>query len=216
MNQRITDLQPGEHSDDTAGWQARKSAQTRTVILEAAIDCLADHGYARTTTQLIAQTARISRGAMLHHYATKQDLIANVIDYTFSKRTEQFSTQIGELSEKERVEDQAGLELVWQSFQSREYTAYLELSVAARTDEELRAIFDPKAREFDQAWFSKMIDLFPEWHDRQDRLQLATDFSHAVMEGLLINKRVWTHQERRQAVRNMLTHAILMLRDQDD
>jgi len=63
-------LEPEGLDSHGQGWQQRKSIQTRIAILEAAIDCLERQGYARTTTQMIAQTARISRGAMLHHYAT--------------------------------------------------------------------------------------------------------------------------------------------------
>ena len=100
------------------------------------------YGYARTTTQLIAETAGISRGAMLHHYATKQELIASVIDYAFYKRMEGFTGRIEALTEKQRVKEHAGIELYWQSLLTREFAATLQLSVAARTDEELRALAD--------------------------------------------------------------------------
>ena len=64
----LAELEPEGLAADGNGWQQRKSAQTRVAILEAAIDCLAKHGYARTTTQLIAQVAEISRGAMLEDF----------------------------------------------------------------------------------------------------------------------------------------------------
>src|SRR5579859_4164701 len=133
----LAQLEPEGLDAEGQSWQQRKSVQTRVTILEAAIDCLQKHGYARTTTQLIAEMAGISRGAMLHHYATKQDLIASVIDYTFYKRMESFIERIKALSEPQRVQEQAGIELYWQSVLTREFAAYLELMVAARTDPEL-------------------------------------------------------------------------------
>jgi AcrR family transcriptional regulator len=173
---------------------------------------LATQGYARTTTQLIAQTANISRGAMMHHYATKQDLIDSVIDYTFFKRMEVFGNEIKRLSDRERVEEQAGIELFWQTLLTREYQAYLELSVAARTDAELRAIFEPKARRFDALWRQQTVKLFPEWADKQDKLLIAIDFCQAAMEGLLMNRSIWEPRERRIALRKMVSDAILSLR----
>src|SRR5262245_34796413 len=91
---RLEDLAPEGLTPDGPGWQQQKSAQARVAILDAAIDCLEKYGYAQTTTQLIAKSASISRGAMLHHYATKQDLIAAVIDYAVYKRAERFLAAI--------------------------------------------------------------------------------------------------------------------------
>ena len=36
--------------------------------LEAAVRCFVDHGYANTTTAMIADEANVSRGAMMHHF----------------------------------------------------------------------------------------------------------------------------------------------------
>ena len=205
-------LEPAGMAGEDDPWQKRKSAQTRVAGLDAAVECLATQGYARTTTQLIALTANISRGAMMHHYATKQDLIDSVIDYTFFKRMELFGREVKRLSDRERVEEQAGIELFWQTLLTREYQAYLELSIAARTDAELRAIFEPKARRFDEVWRQSTARLFPEWADKQDKLMIAIDFCQAAMEGLLLNRSIWEPRERRIAVRKMVSDAILSLR----
>ena len=45
------------------GWQAEKSALTRQAILEAAVRCFVEHGYANTTTAMISDEASVSRGA---------------------------------------------------------------------------------------------------------------------------------------------------------
>jgi len=206
-------LEPAGMVDETAGWQARKSAQTRTVILEAAIDCLGEVGYARTTTQLIAKQANISRGAMLHHYATKAELITGVIEYTFFKRMKYFTRQIEELPENERVERLTGLELLWESMQSREYAAYLELMMASRSDDELRAIFEPKAVTFNTVWIDEIARVFPEWQTDRTMLQLAIDFAHVTTEGLVLNRNQIPERERRVAVRKLLSESLRLLRE---
>jgi AcrR family transcriptional regulator len=207
------ELEPAGMAEAGAGWQQRKSAQTRIAVLEAAMECLATQGYSRTTTQLIAQKANISRGAMLHHYATKQELIESVIDYTFFKRVERFVEDIRSLSEAERVQQQVGIELFWRSLLTPEYEAYLELAIAARTDEELRGLFEPKAKRFDRIWREQIHQLFPEWEGKRAELDLAIDFCLSAMEGLLLNRSIFEPRDRRVAVRKMVTTAIFMLRE---
>ena len=209
----LSQLEPEGLAAEGQGWQQRKSAQTRIAILEAAIDCLEMYGYARTTTQLIAETAGISRGAMLHHYATKQELIASVIDYAFYKRMQGFIERIHGLSEVERVREHAGIEVYWQSVLTREYMATLQLSVAARTDEELREILIPKHQRYDKIERQTVLQAFPEWQDKPDLYELCMDFCIASMEGLLLNRDVWDDRRRRVALRALISSTILMLRD---
>jgi AcrR family transcriptional regulator len=189
-------------------WQSRKSAQTRVAILTAAIDCLRTLGYARTTTQMIAEKAGVSRGAMLHHYATKADLVEGVIDYIFFARMTQFERDIGSLSEAERVDEIRGLELLWQSMQGPEYGAQLELAVAARSDEELKAVYEPKSIRFNAMWRKGIHASFPEWGARTDMLLLSVDFAQATLDGLLLNKPIWPERERRVAVRRLLAAVV--------
>ena len=210
---RLAELEPEGLAAIGQGWQQRKSAQTRIAILEAAVDCLEKFGYASTTTQLIAQTAEISRGAMLHHYATKHELIAALIDYTFYKRMESFLARIRALTHEQRVREHPGIELYWQSLLTREFNAYLELSMAGRTDPELRAIFIPKARRYDRIEREAVMAAFPEWEDKAEAYELAMDFCIAGMEGLLLNRDVWDDRKRRVRLRQFISNAILMLRD---
>jgi len=212
MTKGLATLEPEGLDGQGQGWQQRKSIQTRIAILEAAIDCLERQGYARTTTQMIAQTARISRGAMLHHYATKQELVEAVIDYTFFRRMEQFIARIGGLTDQER-EQQAGIEIYWQSVLTREYAAYLELAVAARTDLELKEIFLPKARRFVAVEREAVLKAFPEWQDKLPVYELAMDFCIAAMEGLLLNRQVWDDRARRVLLRAFIGEALLALRE---
>ena len=63
------------------GWQAQKSASTRRLIIESAIKCFVDLGYSRTTTTEIAKRAGLSRGAMLHHFPSKVEIVKAAVDY---------------------------------------------------------------------------------------------------------------------------------------
>ena len=201
-------FEPEGLAPDGPGWQQRKSAQTRIGILEAAIDCLATHGYARTTTQLIAETADISRGAMLHHYPTKGALIEAIIAFCFYKRMQMLTDGIRNISEMQRVQEFAGLEILWRSFFTREHRAYLELSIASRTDAEVRDSFTPQARRFARIWRDEGVRVFPEWAGDPVRLARASDLVEAVLEGLALNHEAWNSPERVARVRTFLRQLI--------
>ena len=208
----LAQLEPEGLDAEGQNWQQRKSIQTRLAILEAAIDCLQEHGFARTTTQLIAQMAGISRGAMLHHYATKQELIASVLEYTFFKRMESFLAAIRSLSDDERIDRNAGIEIYWESLLTREFGAYLELMMAARTDAELRETFLPKARHYEKLERAEVFRAFPEWQGDPGAYELAMDFCIAAMQGLLLHREIWDERERRVRLRGFISAAIMMLR----
>src|SRR5690606_36240999 len=72
-------------------WQEEKSEQTRKTILEAAIECFIELGYAQTTTQSIAKRANVSRGAMTHHFPARADVIEAATKYLMVKRVEEFA-----------------------------------------------------------------------------------------------------------------------------
>ncbi len=201
-------LEPEGLGPEGPGWQQRKSAQTRISILEAAIDCLATRGFAHTTTQLIAETADISRGAMLHHYPTKGALIEAIIAFCFYKRMQMLAEGVRGISDLQRVQEFAGLEILWRSFFTREHRAYLELNIAARTDVEVREIFVPQARRFTRIWRDEGIRIFPEWSADPERLARASDLVEAVLEGLALNHDAWESPERIPRVRAFLRQLV--------
>ena len=58
-----------------------RTAAMQQKLIDAAIQCLYELGYAATTTQLVTDRAGVSRGAILHHYPTKVDLMVAVAEY---------------------------------------------------------------------------------------------------------------------------------------
>src|SRR6478752_8378375 len=63
-----------------------RSRVTRGHLLEVTIDCLAELGWGATTVSLVAQRARVSRGATQHHFPTREDLITAALEYMFDAR----------------------------------------------------------------------------------------------------------------------------------
>lgn len=56
----------------------------REVFIHAAINCIADHGYAETTVRKISKYAGVTPGLLIHYFEGKEDLIAEAYLYLSS------------------------------------------------------------------------------------------------------------------------------------
>src|SRR3954463_7063067 len=57
------------------GARARRSADSRALILEAAVACLVEDGYAGASTLAVQARAGVSRGRLLHHFPSRAELL---------------------------------------------------------------------------------------------------------------------------------------------
>src|ERR1700731_3636069 len=60
--------------------QAARSARTRAALLQAARALFADKGFAATGREEIAERAGVTRGALYHHFASKTEVAAAVVE----------------------------------------------------------------------------------------------------------------------------------------
>src|SRR6476661_8559130 len=95
--------------------QAERSAATREALLNATLECLVEDGYANTTTARVAVRAGLSRGAHLHHFQTRDTLLAAAADHLTRRRGEHLLASADALpTGPERVA--GGLDLLWRSY----------------------------------------------------------------------------------------------------
>ena|SRR5208282_1637548 len=59
--------------------QAENSAATRSALLKVARKLFAERGYGDTATEEVVRRARVTRGALYHHFRDKQDLFKAVL-----------------------------------------------------------------------------------------------------------------------------------------
>src|ERR687898_2129886 len=106
--------------------QAERSTATRGALLDAAIDCLVDEGYARTTTSRVAERAGLSRGAHLHHFQTRAALVAAAVEQLAERWLAELRDASAQLPEG-AGRTLAGLDLLWAHYASSLYQAALDL-----------------------------------------------------------------------------------------
>src|SRR5260370_32365590 len=117
--------------------EEERSAATKGRVLDATLEGLAGLGYARTTTTEIAGRGGVSRGAQLHHFPTKAELVIEAVEHLFERRDQEFREAFARLpagAEPAR----AAVDLLWSMVAGPTFHAWLELVVAARTDPQLK------------------------------------------------------------------------------
>ncbi|MEV6599937.1 TetR/AcrR family transcriptional regulator [Actinoplanes sp. NPDC051346] len=124
-----------------------RSRATRQRLLETTIRCLAGHGWEVSTVGFIAAEAGISRGAVQHHFRTREALILAALEHMFEERAALLDALPDpDDSGPERVHivvtglvDAIGGEL---------FRAALQVWTVAAADPELRSAVVPLERRF--------------------------------------------------------------------
>jgi len=162
--------------------QAERREGTVTALLEATVRCLAERGYAATSTAAVCAEAGVSQGALFRHFPTRQALLVATAEHVATRNVAEFRTSVGR--GVETVEDVAAvLAHLRTVVLSPANQTWRELLVAARADADLRAALVP-ARESLQA---QMLDAAADlWGDRLPADDLAAVLSVVVnmLDGL--------------------------------
>lgn len=113
----------------------------RARLLDATVELLIERGFAGTSTTLVSERAGVSRGAQLHHFPTKNDLVVAAVEHLTAVRGAELEAAFAALPRRGRT--RAVLRMLGDHFSSPVFTAALELWVAARTDPSLLAAVSP-------------------------------------------------------------------------
>jgi AcrR family transcriptional regulator len=167
--------------------QAERSAATRARLLDATLECLCDLGYARTTTPEIARRAGLSRGAQLHHFPTKAELVTGAVERLFERRHEEFRAAFARVpAGADRYA--AAIDILWSMVSGPTFHAWLELAVAARSDPELRLAVESLTHRLRTVVDETFRDLFPEGNPDDPFFAVAPRFAFALLDGLALER----------------------------
>jgi AcrR family transcriptional regulator len=176
----------------------------RQRLIDAAIACLFELGYAATTTQVVTDRAGVSRGAILHHFPTKVDLMVAVAQYAADYQNRQVRKHLAEV-EPGLPLYLAITEATWAVTIQPPATALLEVMMASRADAALAArlpavveAFESQQRE--DVWrLAQGLGIT----DR-DQIEAMVRLHRAAMRGLAIELNLQGNPEAAEASMRLL------------
>lgn len=145
--------------------QARSIAM-RDNLIETTLDVIFDCGYRSASTPEFSRRAGVSRGALLHHFPTRSDIIIAAMERLLGDGTREIREVAGRVA-KQEVSLEEFVEFLWKLFSGRFFYISLEFINEARTDAELRDRMIPVVQDFhtalDSIWaeFEKQADGMP-------------------------------------------------------
>jgi AcrR family transcriptional regulator len=186
------------------GPHAERTAAMRKRLIEAAIECLQRSGYGATTLQLVTDRAGASRGAILHHFPNKVDLMIAVAEFAAEKQNRHVARLL--------ANTQPGMDrfmaitmATWDAMQRPPSIALLEIMVGSRSDPDLGARFPPVIAALEKRQRESM------WEQAQtigitDRAQVeAMTWLHtAAMRGLVLELKFSRDAPRTNAAMKLL------------
>lgn len=140
--------------------QEERTAETRNALMDASVRVIERLGYAGATTALIADEAGVSRGAILHHFGTRAQLMADVVSWVYEREGSAYL----EIERREHVGDHPAdwPSLVWEVLSRPSGVAVLEILQATRNDPELAAMVLPMQQAVEETalrWTMARFDL---------------------------------------------------------
>ena len=172
--------------------QEERSAQTRRRLLEAAVACLSERGYTGTTTTEIAGRAGVSRGAQVHHFRHKEELVIGALEYICERRLAELKYSFEELpmgAMEFRLDSL--IDLMWAAFRGPSFYAWLELVIASRTTPMLRGAVRETNRRLAagvRKAFAKFLDDGFTPPERAERVARVVEIAFGKLESMALER----------------------------
>jgi AcrR family transcriptional regulator len=138
--------------------QQDRSRATRSRLLEAALDRLAELGWTRTTVAVVAEHAGVSRGAAQHHFPTREDLFTAALDYMTDVRLADVRRRGTDLPAGAH-HTEAVVDMIVGFYTGPLFRAAVQVWVQAAADETLRAQLVPLEARLARETHAIAVDL---------------------------------------------------------
>jgi len=183
--------------DDAPHTQTKKQWRTeraRHKICEAVIDCLDERGYAETSINRVQERAGVSRGALTHHFPSKEELMVATVEQLLAPVRGPAGRKRAKQSSKLGIGRAGGIEKdlvrLWERVvNTKEGRALVEILVAARTDERLPERIAPALSRYNDEFNREVLKLYQsDALDDEDVVTLWT-ICRIFVRGLHIQER---------------------------
>jgi len=170
--------EPGER-------QKAKSLRMHAKLVRAVIECLERYGYAETSINRVLERAEVSRGALQHHFANKEELIAATAERLMNRSLEVMRAP--ETGKRRMLGSE--LRILWaELIHTREYRALLEILNAMRTDRKLRKRILPLLQSWNDRIDEHMIELYVGSSGVDVEIVEIMTMSRCLLRGLVIQE----------------------------
>ena len=175
--------------------QAERSGETRRRILDAAVTLLGERGYAGFRTGDVVAAAGVSKGALTHHFPSKDALVVAVVEHVFVRASEQARLRARRAAQPDDA-IRALIADAQEFFFSELFLIALDLAIQGR----LQAAADNSVAELSAAtrlpveahWRAALVDSGVPAAVADDLLWLTL----AIVRGLAV-RRLWQHDPPR-------------------
>lgn len=191
-----------------------KSLRTRTRILDAAMRLFAEAGYHASTNAMIADAANLTRGAMLYHFASREELVEAAISHIEAARARLFERAVTPPAAGAADATEHAIDAYWAMLQEIPFLAFGELEAAARTDPMLRQRLAAAQEAFDRAQVGGFGALAQAGAD--PRFQTSRDLGRFLLEGLAKGAMTYDEMARRERLLAVVKRAVRMLNRKGD
>lgn len=83
--------------DDMPARRGKRDKPTRDEILEAAARLIVEEGYGACTMRSLSERVRIKAGSLYHHFSSKDEIVAEVLNMGVTMLLAEVTTQVGRL-----------------------------------------------------------------------------------------------------------------------
>lgn len=127
--------------------QGERSAETLARIRKATIDVMYEKGFSRTSTPEIAAAAGLSRGAMTHHFASKEDILTDAIASMLGEVNEKLFAFAKDYAARGGSTDEI-VDYIWQFMSDRLFYVTMEYLPETRHNPEFKNRLIPVVKRF--------------------------------------------------------------------
>ena len=190
-----------------------KSLRTRARILDAAMRLFAEVGYHAANNAMIADASKLTRGAMLYHFSTREELVEAAIAHIELERARLFEQAAAATPGMDAAEH--AIDAYWSLLHEIPFIAFAELEAAARTDPMLRERLAAAQSAFDRAQVGDRFGALAQ-AGADPRFQTSRDLARFLLEGLAKGAMTYDEPERRERLLAVVKRAVRMLNRKGD
>lgn len=198
-------------SEEPSDGREVKGALMRARLRAATEELIAEVGVDAASTVAIAQRCGVSRGALLHHYPTRDDLIIDTARH-FWERARDIVAALADDMNSGRTDILVFVTRLYDDvFRANALVTMLDLMVLGRSDDRVGAAVNAILTDLFRSYEELGVDAFQVSHVEPERIHVLMTLIVSTLRGLRIQNNIHRDDARVLAVLRMLAEAVDLL-----